>query len=144
MLENVSPTQWRLLADSVLCVHILIAVFIVLGQLAILAGGLVGAQSVRSFKFRFTHLMLIVFVAGQTWLGQLCPLTLLEQYLRQRAGQQIYTESFTQHWLAPLIFFDAPWWVFTALHSFGALIVISSWWIVPPARSERKVCGTTC
>ncbi len=59
--DDVSPMQWGWLADAVLGVHIGIAVSIVLGQLAILAGGFVGAQQVRNFKFLLTHLLLIVF-----------------------------------------------------------------------------------
>ena len=143
MLENLSHAHWRLLADGVLFAHVAIAAFIVVGQLAIIVGGVVGSRAVRNLKFRLTHLALIVFVAAETWLGQLCPLTHLEQYLRLRAGQQTYSESFTQHWLAPLIFFDAPWWVFTAIHSLAALIVAGSWLLVPPDWGRPKARGAT-
>jgi Protein of Unknown function (DUF2784) len=120
-------------ADAVLCAHVGVAGFVVLGQAAIIAGGLAGQTWVRNFRFRAAHLVLIVFIAVQTSLGQLCPLTELEQFLRQRAGQTAYSESFTQHWLQSLIFFDAPWWTFTALHSFAALVVVGSWLLLPPA-----------
>lgn len=141
MVEVVTQTntqaQWGLLADAVLGLHLGIAAFVVLGQLAIIAGGIIGSKAVRNLRFRLTHLALIVFIAAQTMLGQLCPLTHLEQYLRLRAGQNAYSESFTQHWLTPLLFFDAPWWVFTTLHSVTALVVIATWWLVPPDWSGR-------
>lgn len=141
MLDSFSEPQWRVIADAVLLAHVAIAAFIVVGQLAIIVGGVAGMRAVRNLKFRLTHLALIFFVAAETWLGQLCPLTHLEQYLRLRAGQQTYSESFTQHWLAPLIFFDAPWWVFTAIHSLAALIVAGSWLLVPPDWGRRKARG---
>ena len=120
-------------ADAVLCVHVAIAAFAVAGQAAIIAGGLAGQLWVRDFQFRAAHLALIVFIAVQTALGQLCPLTALEQFLRQRAGQTSYAETFTQHWLQPVIFFDAPWWTFAALHSLAAIVVLGSWLMFPPS-----------
>ena len=120
-------------ADAVLCAHAGVAGFVVLGQAAIIAGGLAGTQWVRNFQFRAAHLAMIVFIAVQTGLGQLCPLTELEQFLRQRAGQTSYSESFTQHWLQSVIFFDAPWWAFVALHSLAAMAVLGSWLLLPPA-----------
>lgn len=132
MLDNLSASQWRLLADALLCLHLGIAAFIVLGQLAIVVGGFFGNRAVRNFSFRLTHVLLILFVAGETLLGKRCPLTHLEQYLRLRAGQTGYSESFTQHWLAPLLYIDAPPWFFAALHGIAALVVVGSWWLVPP------------
>lgn len=133
MLDLLTTTQVRHFADAVLCLHIGVVAFVVFGQLAILAGGAAAQEWVRNFKFRAAHLALIVFIAVQTSLGQVCPLTKLEHFLRLRAGQQGYTESFTQHWLAPLIFFDAPWWTFVVLHSFVALVVVGSWRVFPPS-----------
>ena len=132
MLDVLTATQVRHFADAVLCLHIAVVAFVVFGQLAILGGGATGLNWVRDFKFRAAHLGLIVFIAVQTSLGEICPLTKLETFLRLRAGEQGYTESFTQHWLAPLIFFDAPWWTFVALHSFVAVVVVGSWWVFPP------------
>lgn len=132
MLDFDSSAAMGHFADAVLCVHVAIAAFVVFGQAAIIAGGLAGHRWVHHFQFRAAHLALIVFIAVQTGLGQLCPLTELEQFLRQRAGQTGYAESFTQHWLQPVIFFDAPWWTFAALHSLAAFVVLGSWLLLPP------------
>lgn len=125
------------MADSVLCTHIAIAAFVVFGQGIIVAGGMAGIGWVRNLKFRLVHLLMIVFIAVQTLLGQLCPLTNLEHYLRMQAGLKTYSDSFTQHWLSSLIFIDAPWWMFAALHSAAAAIVVASWWLVAPEWSQR-------
>jgi Protein of Unknown function (DUF2784) len=133
LLDIASPTWLLGCADLVLCIHVCIAAFVVVGQAAIFVGGFAGVQWVRDLKFRAVHLALIVFIAAQTLLGQICPLTKLEQALRVRAGEAAYAESFSQHWLQPLIFFDAPWWTFAALHGLAALIVLGSWLLFPPA-----------
>ena len=132
MQSSLSSAQWGFLADAVLCAHIAVVAFVVLGQVIIVAGGLAGIQWVRDMRFRLVHLLLISFIAVQTLLGQLCPLTNLEHYLRMQARQRTYSDSFTQHWLSHLIFIDAPWWMFVALHTAAAIIVVASWWLVAP------------
>jgi hypothetical protein len=111
-----------------------IVAFVVLGMLAIAVGGPLGWRWVRNRAFRIAHLVLMVFIALQAWLGQLCPLTVWEQALRNRAGQATYGESFIQHWLSRIIFFEAPWWSFVAAYTAFAALVIACWWWVPPRR----------
>ena len=41
---------------------------------------------VRAPLFRYTHLGVMLFVAAQTLAGKLCPLTIWEMALRERAG----------------------------------------------------------
>ena len=120
------------LADAVLAVHVGIVAFVVVGLLAIILGGLAGTSWVRNLRFRAVHLGLMLFIAGETALGQACPLTRLEQVLRLSAGQPAYSESFIEHWLTPLIFFESPPWVFVVLHGFAALVVAITWFLVPP------------
>ena len=121
-----------LLADFLLVLHVFIVAFAVLGLLVFVLGGLLQWCWVRSVWIRLTHLALIIFVVLQSWLGATCPLTVWEQMLRRRAGQTAYTESFIEHWLTMLIFFAAPDWVFiTAYTLFGALVLLTWWWIPP-------------
>ena len=121
-----------LLADSILVLHVAIVAFAVLGQLLFVAGGLRGWAWVRIAWVRLAHLALIGFVVAQSWLGQICPLTVWEQALRLHAGQASYGSSFIEHWLARLIFFNAPASVFmTAYTAFGVLVLLSWWWWPP-------------
>lgn len=117
-----------------LAAHVAVVVFVVFGQLLILLGGVLRWRWVRQFWLRLAHLLLIVYIAAQAWLGELCPLTVWEQALRQRAGQMTYGESFIEHWLSRLLYIDAPWWVFVAMYSAFALLVLGSWWWVRPIR----------
>ena len=121
------------LADAILVVHVGIVAFVILGALAIFIGR-TRWRWVRGFRWRLAHVLLMAFIAFQAWLGALCPLTVWEQALRRRAGQSTYDESFIEHWLSRLIFFDAPWWSFVAAYSAFAALVIAAWFVVPPRR----------
>jgi hypothetical protein len=126
------PNTARLLADVMLAAHVVVVAFVVGGLVVIFVGGALGWAWVRHRLFRLTHLATVVFIVVQTWLGELCPLTIWEQDLRVIAGQAAYQESFIEHWLSRLLYFDAPWWVFVAAYTvFGALVVVSWWWIPP-------------
>ena len=124
--------MYALLADIVLIVHVLIVAFVVFGLVLTLVGWLLGWRWPRRFWFRVTHLVLVFIVASQAWVGVLCPLTIWENALRDRAGQPGYDGSFVQHWLQWLIYYEAEAWVFTLLYTvFGALVALT-WWLFPP------------
>ena len=100
-------------------------------------GGLRRWSWVRHFWFRVYHLGAIAVVALQSWLGMLCPLTIWENVLRERAGEVPYAGSFLRHWLHRLIYFQAEAWVFTLAHTVFAILVLVTWMRVPPRRRRR-------
>ena len=119
------------LADGILVVHALFVAFVVFGQALILAGLGFGWRWVRNLPFRLAHLAAIGIVVLQAWLGVLCPLTILENALRRRAGEVAYMGSFIEHWLHRIIFYDAEPWVFTVVYTaFAAAVVPPGTW--PP------------
>jgi hypothetical protein len=129
------PLPWAgWLADAILVLHVGIVAFVVLGALAIPLGAWLHWDWVRDFRWRLAHVVLMAVIALQAWLGALCPLTVWEQALRHRAGQATYGESFIDHWLSRLIFFDAPWWAFVAAYTAFAAYVLALWFAVPPRR----------
>ncbi len=126
---------WGLLADAVLVVHIGVVLFVVGGLAAIVAGNLLGWRWVNGRTFRLLHLATIGVVVLQAWLGELCPLTILESWLRVRAGQTGYPTGFVAHWLHRLLYWEAPMAAFALAYSaFGALVVLA-WWRWPPHRA---------
>ncbi|HRO28516.1 MAG TPA: DUF2784 domain-containing protein [Luteimonas sp.] len=133
-----SPGLAAVLADAILALHVGVVGFVVLGTGAILVGGPRGWGWVRGFSFRATHLALMLVIALQAWLGRLCPLTTWEQALRNRAGQDTYGESFIQHWLSRLIFFEAPWWAFVLAYSAFAALVLACWCRWPPVHKRAR------
>jgi hypothetical protein len=124
-MNNANLYRW--LADAILISHFLVVSYVVGGLLCVIAGRFAGWRWIYNRTFRWSHLLVIGFVAAQAWLGRLCPLTLWEQELRNRAGQAVYTESFVQHWLHPLLFYSAPLWVFATIYSMITLVVIWLW-----------------
>lgn len=128
-----------LLADAVLALHFAIVVFVVGGQVFIIAGALRGWRVARSLGFRLVHLAAIAVVVAQAWLGQVCPLTTLEMWLRARARATTYPGSFIEHWIGRLLYWDAPGWAFTLAYSVFGLMVLAAWWIYPPRRNGRGV-----
>ena len=127
-----------LLADAILLLHVAIVLFVVGGQVLILLGGWRRWAWIRSLRLRLVHVALVVFIALQAWLGQLCPLTVWEQSLRRAAGQDSYSEGFIEHWLGRLLYVQAPWWVFLLAYSAFALLVLASWRWIPPQRHRAR------
>jgi hypothetical protein len=116
---------YSLLADTILVIHFAFVVFVVAGFVLILAGLLAHWTWIHNRVFRIAHLVAIGVVVLQAWFGQLCPLTIWENELRRRAGQSGYSESFVEHWLHKILFYEAEPWVFTAIYSaFGVLVVL--------------------
>ena len=135
-----NPTTAALLADALLALHTGIVLFVVGLLPLVLLGGARGWRWVRHRVLRLAHLGLMLFIAAQTWIGQLCPLTVLEQDLRRLAGQSAYGESFIEHWLSRLLYWEAPWWVFVTAYTAFAVPVAGAWWWVRPA-SGRSAQG---
>lgn len=123
-----------LLADAILVVHAGFVLFVVGGQVLIMAGTFAGWDWVRNLWFRLAHLGAIGFVVAQAWLGEICPLTIWENDLRRSAGAEAYEGSFIAYWVGELLYHDFPTWVFVAMYSaFGAL-VLAFLLIAPPRR----------
>lgn len=129
---------YRHLADTVLVVHALFVAFVIVGQVLILVGLACGWGWVRNIRFRVAHLIAIAIVVAQAWLGVLCPLTILENALRRRAGVAGYEGSFIAHWLHRVIFYEAPGWVFTAVYTAFGILVAFTWWFGRPRRREDR------
>jgi len=128
----------QLIADIILMIHTLYVAFVVLGLVLIFVGRFLGWSWVRNVWFRIAHLGAIGVVVAEGWLGQDCPLTLWENRLREAAGGISYSETFLQHWLQKIIFYDFPAWVFTLAYTAFAGLVVLAWVWVPPAWPPKR------
>lgn len=116
---------YSLLADTILVFHVSFVVFVVLGFMLVVLGLLARWSWIHNRKFRITHLAAIGYVVLQAWFGRLCPLTVWENDLRRRAGQSDYAETFIEHWLHEVLFYQAEPWLFTTIYTcFGALVAL--------------------
>lgn len=138
-----NTSSYRTLADFVLITHVSFVAFVVVGLLAILAGGARGWKWVRNPWFRAGHLAGIGLVVVQAWFGVICPLTTLEMHLREQAGDATYGGTFIGHWLQKLLYYEAPDWVFVVCYSVFGLAVVVSWVKFRP-RSFRSNLSKSC
>ena len=84
------------LADAVVLLHLAYIVFVMLGGLLVL----------RWPRLAWLHLPAAAWGVAVEWSGWICPLTPLENTLRQRAGLQAYGGDFIQHYVLQLIYPD--------------------------------------
>ncbi len=135
------PTFYRLAADVTVLLHLAYVAGVVLGLLAVWVGYFRQWNWVRLPWFRWGHLAMILIVVVEAWAGITCPLTTLEQALRQRAGQATYSGSFIANAVHDLLFFDLPPWSFTLVYTaFGGLVALA-FSLVPvgrPAPCQKK------
>lgn len=129
---------YMFLADLLLSIHALFVVFVVLGLLLIMIGGICGWSWVRNPWFRLLHLVAIGFVVVQSWFGAICPLTNWESALRQKAGEAGYQDTFISFWLEKMLYYQFPQWVFVLVYTlFGALVLASWFWVRPRSFRSR-------
>jgi|SRR5208283_3426624 len=135
--------RYRILADVVVVVHAFYVGFVVLGLAAILFGYRMRWRWVRNRYFRILHLGAIMLVCIESIIGIDCPLTVLENGLRLRAGQQGYGGDFIGYWLDRIIFYNFPPWVFTAAYLAFGVAVFSTLWLVPIRFAQPRTTSPT-
>lgn len=119
------------LADLILLVHFAFVLFVVLGLPAVWIGAALRWRWVRNFWFRLAHLGAILFVAAESLLGRVCPLTVWEDLLR---GGSANETSFMQRWVSRLLYHDFPEQAFTVAYVIFAAATAVTFWLVRPER----------
>lgn len=90
---------YRALADVVLLFHLAFIVFVVLGSLLVW----------RFPRLAWLHLPAVMWAGLIEISGRICPLTPLENHLRQLSGEAGYHGGFVEHYLLPIIYPHALW-----------------------------------
>ncbi len=85
---------YALAAESVLVVHLTFIVFVMIG----------GLLALRRRWLAAVHLPAAAWGAYVELSGRLCPLTVLENALRVRAGEAGYAGGFVEHYLLAIIY----------------------------------------
>lgn len=86
--------MFSLLADAVVVLHLAFIAFIV-------AGGLL---ALRWPRLAWLHLPVAAWGVLVHWMGWICPLTPLENWLRARAGAATYQRGFVEQYLVPVLY----------------------------------------
>ena len=121
-------------ADLVLVVHFCVVFFVAFGLLILPIGYLKNYNWTRNTKMRVTHMFLMGIVTLEAMFGITCPLTTLENILRQSEYQQ----SFVSYWVSHFIYWDVPTYFFIILYSVCLILGLIFWKVHPPNYLNRK------
>ena len=88
------PSALRLAADGVVVLHVGFVVFVMLG----------GFLVFRWRRLIWLHVPAAIWGAAVELGGWTCPLTPIENYLRQRSGLTAYDGDFIERYLLPLLY----------------------------------------
>jgi Protein of Unknown function (DUF2784) len=85
---------FSMLSDLVVLVHFAFVIFVVLG----------GLLALRWPRVMYLHLPAALWGAFIEFSGGICPLTPLENWLRERAGLAGYQGGFVEHYIVPTLY----------------------------------------
>ena len=85
---------FRVLADATVVLHLGFVLFVVLGGLIV----------ARWRRVAWVHLPAAGWGAWIEFADWVCPLTPLENWLREQSGGTAYTSSFIEHYLLPILY----------------------------------------
>ena len=129
-------------ANAVLLLHVLFVAFVVFGLMLIYIGRALNWSWVRDPIFRSVHLGAIGVVTAEAWFGVVCPLTSLENTLRDYAGGTSYEGTFLSYWLRKILYYQAPDWAFVVCYTAFGVVVLASWFFVRPRSFSRRIQGS--
>ena len=131
--------MYAIFADIVAFAHLIFVAFAIGGQLAILLGIVFRWSWARNFTFRILHVLSVIFVAFEAAIGMVCPLTLWEYILRERAGEFTNRNvTFIERLVNALLYYDLPAWVFKVSHLVFGALVLFTFIVYPPRRTKKR------
>ena len=88
---------FRLLADLTVVLHLAFVMFVVLGGLLVM----------RHRVVAWFHIPAAAWGAWVEFAGWICPLTPLENWLRERGGGPVYSAGFVERYIVPTLYPEA-------------------------------------
>jgi hypothetical protein len=85
---------FRLLADAIVVLHLAFVVFVV--------GG--GFLALRWPRIAAVHIPAAAWGCWVEFANRVCPLTPMENWLRQRGGEAVYADSFVDQYVLPVLY----------------------------------------
>jgi uncharacterized protein DUF2784 len=112
--------SYRILADLVVLVHLAFILFAVFG----------GILAFLWKRWAWVHLPTVLWAALIEFVGNECPLTPLESWLREGGGSRGYHGGFVEHYILPILYPDSltrPSQVVLGLFVLGVNLGVYSW-----------------
>jgi hypothetical protein len=88
------PMFFRLAADLLLIVHFIFIIFVITGGFLVL----------KWPRMLYLHIPAAAWGALIEFQGWICPLTPLEQHLRQAGSQSVYSGGFVEHYVGSIVY----------------------------------------
>lgn len=85
---------YRIAADAILLLHLAFTLFTVLGGLLVL----------RRASLIWLHLAAVLWGVVIEWTDWICPLTPLENFLREKGGEAGYAGGFIEHYVVRFLY----------------------------------------
>ena len=104
--------MYSLLAALIVVFHVAYILFVLVG----------GALLLKWPRVAWAHVPAIVWAIYVQAAGAICPLTPLENALRERAGASAYSTGFIEHYIVPLIY---PVHLTRDMQIYGAVFVFA-------------------
>jgi hypothetical protein len=122
---------YRALADLVVLVHTAFVVFVMLGGILVI---------VRP-RIAWLHIPCVIWGVLIEYAGWICPLTPLENALRQRAGEAGYTGGFVEHYVLRALYpggltREIQWVLGTLVAIIN--VVVYAYWFMRRRRTARR------
>jgi hypothetical protein len=139
---------YKILADLVVLIHFAWILFILWGFILAVCSS-ISVYVLRTAKdrwrtffdrwiFRTIHLGGIVYVAILAVLGKYCPLTILENELREQYNTELtYPGSFVVHYIEKIVYPEANFLLFVIPTIIIAVFTVLMFIIRPPAKIRR-------
>jgi len=110
---------YSILADAVVLLHLLFVLFVGLGGFLVL----------KWHHLIWLHIPAVFWAIWISFTGSVCPLTPLEQWLRQQGELSSYTGGFTDQYIVPIIYPEGltqemQWWIGGFVLLFNLLIYL--------------------
>lgn len=119
---------YALAAEAVVFLHFAWIVFVVTGAFFLY----------RRPRWRFLHLLAVLYSLAIEVFVWTCPLTYLEQWLWRRAGREAYRDAFITHYLEEIIYWRAPQWLLIALVGLVAAVTLFLYYVRPAGSVVRE------
>ena len=121
------------LADLILMLHFFIVIFITLQFFTVPVAYKLNWKWQKNRALRIIHLIMIFFVTTEAVIGITCPLTIIENKLRNIDSYN----TFLENWISKIMFWNLPSYSFMILYTLCLFWTLLMWKIFPPDKSRK-------
>ena len=125
---------YRAMADLIVVIHLLTVGFVIGGGVLVLWWK----------RAAFVHLPIVAWVIFAECFHKTCPLTYLENWLRERGSMDTYQGDFVAHYLMPVLYPDALTPKIQIMIGVGVLVINVTLYVIAFSRkSKRRITDST-